>query len=57
MDKDAAWRSTPRQRALTLAVGCIGAIVTARAVAKADPSLSDDIVAAARRVLGEIGGE
>ena len=50
-------RSTPRQRALTIAAGCIGAIVAARAAAKADPALSDDIIDAARRVLGEVGGE
>jgi TetR/AcrR family transcriptional repressor of nem operon len=49
--------STPRQRALTMAAGAIGAIVAARAVAKADPALSDDILEAARLVLGEIGGE
>jgi len=49
--------STPRQRALTIAAGAIGAIVVARAVTKADPALSDDILEAARRVLGEIGGE
>lgn len=57
IDGDGAWRSTPRQRALTIAVGCIGAIVAARAVAKADSGLSDEIIAAARRVLGEVGGE
>ena len=57
MDNGAPLRSTPRQRALTIAAGCIGAIVAARAVAKADPALSDDIIGATRRVLGEIGGE
>ena len=57
MDNDTPRRSTPRQRALTIAVGCIGAIVAARAVAKADPTLSDDIIAAARRVLGELGDD
>ena len=31
--------------------------MAARAVAKADPALSDDILDAARRVLGEVGGE
>jgi TetR/AcrR family transcriptional regulator, transcriptional repressor for nem operon len=57
LDNDTPLRSTPRQRALTIAAGCIGAIVAARAVAKADPILSDDIIAAARRVLGEVGGD
>jgi TetR/AcrR family transcriptional repressor of nem operon len=54
---DAPLSSTPRQLALTIAAGAIGAIVAARAIAKADPALSDDILDAARRVLGEIGGE
>ncbi len=54
---DTLLQSTPRQRALTIASGCIGAVVAARAVAKADPALSDDIIDAARSVLGEIGGE
>jgi TetR/AcrR family transcriptional regulator, transcriptional repressor for nem operon len=49
--------STPRQRALTIAAAAIGAIVAARAVAKADPALSGEILDAARRVLGEAGGE
>ncbi len=49
--------SNRRERALTIAAGCIGAIVAARAVAKSDPKLSDEIVAAARRTLGELGGE
>jgi TetR/AcrR family transcriptional regulator, transcriptional repressor for nem operon len=57
IDDGAPLRSTLRERALTMAAGCIGAVVAARAVAKADPRLSDDIIIAARRVLGEIGGE
>ncbi|HEY1868245.1 MAG TPA: TetR/AcrR family transcriptional regulator [Candidatus Cybelea sp.] len=57
LNDDTPLRSTPRQRALTIAAGCIGAIVAARAVAKADPALSDDIIEAARRVLGEVGSE
>lgn len=57
MDGGAPLRSTPRERALTMAAGCIGAVIAARAVAKADPRLSDDIIVAARRVLGEVGGE
>ena len=54
---DARLSATARQRALTMAAGAIGAVVAARAVAKADPALSEDILEAARRVLGEIGGE
>jgi len=54
---DVPLASTPRQRALTIAAGAIGAVVVARAVAKADLALSDEILEAARRVLGEVGGE
>jgi len=54
---DTALSATQRQRALTIVAAEIGAIVVARAVAKADPSLSDEVLVAARRVLGEVGGE
>ncbi len=47
-------QSSRRARALTIAAGCIGSIVAARAVAKFDPALSDEIVRAARRVLGDV---
>jgi TetR/AcrR family transcriptional regulator, transcriptional repressor for nem operon len=33
----------------------IGGIAAARATAKANPALSDDILVAVRRVLGELG--
>jgi TetR/AcrR family transcriptional repressor of nem operon len=49
--------SSDRERALTIAAASIGAIVTARAVAKADPALSEEIIRASRRVLGKLGGE
>lgn len=48
--------ATDRERALTIAAASIGAIIVARAVAKADPKLSDEILAASRHVLGELGG-
>ena len=54
---DATTSATKRQRALTIVAAEVGAIVVARAVAKADPSLSDELLVAARRVLGEVGGE
>jgi TetR/AcrR family transcriptional repressor of nem operon len=53
---DAPFSSARRDRALAIAAGSIGAIVAARAVAKASPALSQEILSAARRVLGEIGG-
>jgi TetR/AcrR family transcriptional repressor of nem operon len=54
---DAPLSSSDRERALTIAAAAIGAIVTARGVAKSDPALSEEIIAASRRVLGELGGE
>jgi TetR/AcrR family transcriptional repressor of nem operon len=35
----------------------IGGLAMARAVAKSRPDLSDEIMAAVRLVLGEVGGE
>lgn len=49
--------ATARERALTIAVAEIGALIVARGVAKSNPKLSDDVLAASRRVLGEVGGE
>jgi TetR/AcrR family transcriptional regulator, transcriptional repressor for nem operon len=46
-----------RDRALTIAVAEIGALIVARGVAKSKAQLSDEVLAASRRVLGEIGGE
>jgi TetR/AcrR family transcriptional regulator, transcriptional repressor for nem operon len=46
-----------RQRALAIAAAMIGGIAMARAVHKARPDLSDDIVMAVRQVLGAVGGE
>jgi TetR/AcrR family transcriptional repressor of nem operon len=46
-----------RQRALAIAAAMIGGIAMARAVHKARPDLSDDMVMAVRQVLGEAGGE
>jgi TetR/AcrR family transcriptional regulator, transcriptional repressor for nem operon len=54
---DASLSATARERALMIAAGEIGAIMVARGVAKANPKLSEEILAASRRVLGEIGGE
>lgn len=49
--------ATARERALAIAAAEVGALIVARGVAKANPQLSDEILAASRHVLGEIGGE
>ena len=49
--------ASTRQRALAIVTGLIGGVAVARATAKADPELSDEILAAVRSILGEIGGE
>ncbi len=49
--------ATARERALTIAAAEIGALIVSRGVAKSNPQLSDEVLAASRRVLGEIGGE
>jgi TetR/AcrR family transcriptional repressor of nem operon len=46
-----------RARALTIAAAMIGGVAMARAAAKSRPDLSDEIITAVRRVLGEVGGE
>jgi GTP-sensing pleiotropic transcriptional regulator CodY len=35
----------------------IGVVAASRAVAKADPSLSNEILRAVRRIVGEVGGK
>lgn len=44
-----------REQALAIAAAMIGGIAAARATAKANPALSDDILVALRRVLGGLG--
>jgi TetR/AcrR family transcriptional regulator, transcriptional repressor for nem operon len=46
-----------RQRALAMMAAMIGGVAASRAVAKADPKLSNQILRAVRRVVGELGGE
>ena len=46
-----------RARALTITAAMIGGVAMARAAAKSRPDLSDEIMTAVRRVLGEVGGE
>jgi len=46
-----------RQRALAMAAAMVGGLAASRAVAKTDPKLSNEIVRALRRIVGEVGGE
>ena len=50
-------RADNRVRALTITAAMIGGVTVARAAAKARPDLSEEILAAMRRVLGQVGGE
>jgi TetR/AcrR family transcriptional repressor of nem operon len=45
-----------RQRALAIVAAMIGGVAVARATAKSSPQLSDEVLTAARRVLGDVGG-
>jgi TetR/AcrR family transcriptional regulator, transcriptional repressor for nem operon len=49
--------ATSRQRALAIVVAEIGAVIVARGLAKSNPELSNEVLSASRRVLGEVGGE
>jgi TetR/AcrR family transcriptional repressor of nem operon len=46
-----------RARALTITAAMIGSVAIARAAAKSRPDLSNEIMAAVRRVMGDVGGE
>ena len=46
-----------RQRALAMMAAMIGGVAASRAVAKANPTLSNQILLAVRRIVGEVGGE
>jgi TetR/AcrR family transcriptional repressor of nem operon len=46
-----------RQRALAMMAAMIGGVAASRAVAKTDPKLSDEILRAVRRIVGDVGGE
>jgi len=45
-----------RQAGLAIAAAMIGGVAAARATAKADPELSDELLAAMRAILGQLGG-
>lgn len=46
-----------RERALAMMAAMIGGVAASRAVAKADPKLSNQILRAVRQIVGEVGGE
>jgi TetR/AcrR family transcriptional repressor of nem operon len=46
-----------RQRALAIMAAMIGGVGASRAVAKADPKLSNQILRAVRQIVAEVGGE
>ncbi len=50
-------KASQRERALAIVASEIGAIVIARALAKGAPKLSEEVLTATRRVLGEVAGE
>jgi TetR/AcrR family transcriptional repressor of nem operon len=50
-------KSENRQRALAMMAAMIGGVAASRAVAKADPKLSNEILRAVRRIVGQVGGE
>ena len=50
-------KAEKRQRALAIMAAMIGGVAASRAVAKADPKLSNQILVAVRQIVGEVGGE
>ncbi len=50
-------KADKRQRALAMMAAMIGGVAAARAVDKADPKLSNQILRAVRQIVGEVGGE
>jgi TetR/AcrR family transcriptional regulator, transcriptional repressor for nem operon len=50
-------KADKRQRALAMMAAMIGGVAASRAVAQADPRLSNQILRAVRQIVGEVGGE
>ena len=50
-------KAEKHQLALAMMAAMIGGVAASRAVAKVDPKLSNEILAAVRRIVGELGGE
>jgi TetR/AcrR family transcriptional repressor of nem operon len=49
--------ATNRERALLIVAALIGGVAIARGSSKEDPGLSEEMLSALRKILGEIGGE
>ena len=49
-------KADTHQRALAIMAAMIGGVAASRAVAKTDPKLSNQILRAVRRIVGEVGG-
>jgi len=54
---ESAVKADNRQRALAIMAAMIGGVAASRAVAKADPNLSSQILRAVRQIVGEVSGE
>jgi TetR/AcrR family transcriptional repressor of nem operon len=52
-----AVKADKRQRALAIMAAMIGGVAASRAVAKADPKLSNQILRAVRQIVAEVAGE
>jgi len=50
-------KADKHQRALAIMAAMIGGVAASRAVVKADPKLSNQILRAIRQIVGEVGGE
>ena len=50
-------KAVNHQRALAMMAALIGGVAASRAVAKTNPKLSNEILQAVRRIVGEVGGE
>ncbi|HWX34197.1 MAG TPA: TetR/AcrR family transcriptional regulator [Steroidobacteraceae bacterium] len=50
-------KAANHQRALAMMAALIGGVAASRAVAKTNPKLSNEILQAVRRIVGEVGGE
>jgi TetR/AcrR family transcriptional repressor of nem operon len=54
---DTGSKADAHQRALMLVAAMIGGVAVSRALAKSHPEAADEVLAAVRQVLGEVGGE
>jgi TetR/AcrR family transcriptional regulator, transcriptional repressor for nem operon len=54
---DSPVNADKHQRALAMMAAMVGGVAASRAVAKADPKLSNQILRAVRQIVAEVGGE